>query len=224
MCVLAHTYWTLSLSARSLFWAPPVGSTRLWLCLWSSTLSSLSSPSTISNPYFLPNPFHLCLFLNVIVLDFVVFIFEYAIKPKTHIKFCLFHPFPNLSHPDLTQTHSKIGLFNHFRIWVLTICLVFQSEYGFYLLGSYPHNHGMVDPLLVKVNSLTSIETKMPFSYYNLPFCKPQGGVKDSAKNLGELLMGDWIENSPFLFKMYTNKSEIFLCKSDLLSANNFKK
>ena len=56
-----------------------------------------------------------------------------------------------------------MGLFNHFRIWVLTICLVFQFGYGFYLQGSYPHNHGVGDPLSVKVNSLTSIETEMPF-------------------------------------------------------------
>ena len=48
MCVLAHTHRTLSLSARSPFWAPPVGSASLSLCSWSSTLSSLSSPSTIS--------------------------------------------------------------------------------------------------------------------------------------------------------------------------------
>ncbi|XP_075643110.1 transmembrane 9 superfamily member 11 [Castanea sativa] len=116
-----------------------------------------------------------------------------------------------------------MGFFNHFRIWVLTICLVFQSGYGFYLPGSYPHNHRVGDPLSVKVNSLTSIETEMPFSYYSLPFCKPQGGVKDSAENLGELLMGDRIESSPYLFKMYTNESEIFLCKSDPLSADNFK-
>ena len=69
----------------------------------------------------------------------------------------------------------------------------------------------------MKVNSLTSIDTEMPFSYYSLPFCKPLEGVKDSAENLGELLMGDRIENSPYKFKMHTNESEIFLCRSDPL-------
>ena len=82
---------------------------------------------------------------------------------------------------------------------------MFQSGNGFYLPGSYPHKYGIGDELSVKVNSLTSIETEMPFSYYSLPFCKPEGGVKDSAENLGELLMGDRIENSPYKFKMYTN-------------------
>uniref|UniRef100_A0A803QBH5 Transmembrane 9 superfamily member n=2 Tax=Cannabis sativa TaxID=3483 RepID=A0A803QBH5_CANSA len=63
----------------------------------------------------------------------------------------------------------------------------------------------------------------MPFSYYSLPFCKPPEGVKDSAENLGELLMGDRIENSPYKFKMYKNESDIFLCKSEALSPDHFK-
>lgn len=113
--------------------------------------------------------------------------------------------------------------FHRFGIWVLAICLIFQSCYGFYLPGSYPHKYAVGDPLSVKVNSLTSIDTEMPFSYYSLPFCKPQEGVKDSAENLGELLMGDRIENSPYLFKMHINESKIFLCKTDKLSGDHLK-
>lgn len=75
----------------------------------------------------------------------------------------------------------------------------------------------------VKVNSLTSIETEMPFSYYSLPFCQPSEGIKDSAENLGELLMGDRIENSPYRFKMFKNESEIFLCQTEKLSGDGFK-
>ncbi|KAK8343915.1 hypothetical protein V6Z12_A07G046100 [Gossypium hirsutum] len=111
----------------------------------------------------------------------------------------------------------------HVEIWVLTMWVIFQSGYGFYLPGSYPHKYVVGDPLSVKVNSLTSIDTEMPFSYYSLPFCKPKEGVKDSAENLGELLMGDRIENSPYKFKMYVNESEIFLCQSKKLSADDFK-
>lgn len=105
----------------------------------------------------------------------------------------------------------------------MTLCMVLQSVYGFYLPGSYPLKYGVGGKLSVKVNSLTSIDTEMPFSYYSLPFCKPPEGVKDSAENLGELLMGDRIENSPYRFKMYTNETEIFLCKSDPLSGETFK-
>ncbi|MBA0593920.1 hypothetical protein Gorai_010846 [Gossypium raimondii] len=111
----------------------------------------------------------------------------------------------------------------NFAAWVSAICLIFQSGYGFYLPGSYPRKHVVGCYLSVKVNSLTSIDTEMSFSYYSLPFCKPKEGVKDGAENLGELLMGDRIENSPYMFKMYTNETEIFLCQSNKLSADDFK-
>ncbi|KAI8019314.1 Transmembrane 9 superfamily member 11 [Camellia lanceoleosa] len=114
-------------------------------------------------------------------------------------------------------------LFDKFKIWVLFVCLIAELGHGFYLPGSYPHKYGIGNTLSVKVNSLTSIDTEMPFSYYSLPFCKPKEGVKDSAENLGELLMGDRIENSPYQFKMYTNETEIFLCKTSPLSADEFK-
>lgn len=116
-----------------------------------------------------------------------------------------------------------MGYLGNFMIWVATLCVIFKSVNGFYLPGSYPHKYGVGDTLSVKVNSLTSIDTELPFSYYSLPFCKPSEGVKDSAENLGELLMGDRIENSPYKLKMYTNETEIFLCKTSPLSADEFK-
>ncbi|KAL0340397.1 UNVERIFIED_CONTAM: Transmembrane 9 superfamily member 11 [Sesamum radiatum] len=76
-----------------------------------------------------------------------------------------------------------------------------QLGQGFYLPGSYPHKYGIGD-------------------YLNM---KPKEGIKDSAENLGELLMGDRIENSPYRFKMYTNESDIFLCQTKPLSADEFK-
>ncbi|KAH9781380.1 hypothetical protein KPL71_008444 [Citrus sinensis] len=101
----------------------------------------------------------------------------------------------------------------NFGIWVLFIFFFSQSScLGFYLWGNYPHKHVVSDPLSVKVNSITSIDTKMPFSYYSL-----------SAENRSELLMGDRIENSPYRFKMYTNETDIFFCKTDPLSKDNFE-
>lgn len=54
------------------------------------------------------------------------------------------------------------------------------------------------DLLQVKVNKLTSTKTQLPYSYYSLPFCKPNT-IVDSAENLGEVLRGDRIENSPYV-------------------------
>ncbi|XP_071715703.1 transmembrane 9 superfamily member 11-like [Rutidosis leptorrhynchoides] len=109
------------------------------------------------------------------------------------------------------------------KIWGLLICLISHLGHGYYLPGSYPHKYVVGDPLSVKVNSLTSIDTEIPYSYYSLPFCQPPEGVKDSAENLGELLMGDRIENSPYKFKMHTNETEIFLCQTKPLSSHEFK-
>ncbi|KAJ0514635.1 putative nonaspanin (TM9SF) [Helianthus annuus] len=93
---------------------------------------------------------------------------------------------------------------------------------GFYLPGSYMRTYSTGEEILAKVNSLTSIETELPFSYYSLPYCTPSGGVKKSAENLGELLMGDQIDNSPYRFRMNVNES-VFLCTTHPLSEHEVK-
>ena len=93
--------------------------------------------------------------------------------------------------------------------WVFVSMVVFAAQLsnGFYLPGSYMHTYVNGDKIYAKVNSLTSIETELPFSYYSLPYCKPLGGIKKSAENLGELLMGDQIDNSPYRFQMNVNET-----------------
>nr|CAD1825697.1 unnamed protein product [Ananas comosus var. bracteatus] len=46
----------------------------------------------------------------------------------------------------------------------------------------------------------------------------PPDGIKDSAENLGEILLGDRIENSPYRFNMHVNDSAVMLCRSDPLA------
>ncbi|CAL5406110.1 unnamed protein product [Camellia sinensis] len=108
--------------------------------------------------------------------------------------------------------------------WVAFIyaVLVSHASHGFYLPGSYMHTYSTGDEIFAKVNSLTSIETELPFSYYTLPYCKTTGGIKNSAKNLGELLMGDQIDNSPYRFRMNINES-VFLCITSPLSEHGVK-
>ena len=57
---------------------------------------------------------------------------------------------------------------------------------------------------LAYVNSLTSFETELPYEYYTLPFCKPPEGVRRVANqaNLGTIIQGLRIENSPYNFSM----------------------
>ncbi|KAM0933846.1 putative nonaspanin (TM9SF) [Dioscorea sansibarensis] len=83
----------------------------------------------------------------------------------------------------------------------MTFVLLIVGSEGFYLPGVAPADFKRKDPLHVKVNKLTSTKTQLPYSYYYLPFCKP-AIIVDSAENLGEVLRGDRIENSPYVFEM----------------------
>lgn len=129
---------------------------------------------------------------------------------------------------NIQAIQSMVFIDHHqFQKWVVLFfsfsCLLFQYVSAFYLPGSFPHKYVVGDQLSVKVNSLTSVETEIPYGYYTIPVCKPPEGIKDSAENLGELLMGDRIENSPYKFKMYVNQSDLFLCTSNPLSSDEFK-
>ncbi|KAJ1433588.1 Nonaspanin [Sesbania bispinosa] len=90
------------------------------------------------------------------------------------------------------------------EIWIsVIIWFLFIAHHAtcFYLPGVAPEDFQKGDPLRVKVNKLTSTKTQLPYSYYSLPYCRPNH-IVDSAENLGEVLRGDRIENSPYLFKM----------------------
>ncbi|KAJ4754996.1 Transmembrane 9 superfamily member [Rhynchospora pubera] len=103
--------------------------------------------------------------------------------------------------------------------WMAMVLLFFSlmapPSYAFYLPGVAPADFQKRDPLLVKVNKLTSIKTQLPYSYYSLPYCKPDV-IVDSAENLGEVLRGDRIENSPYVFEMREPKMCQIVCKVTL--------
>lgn len=99
---------------------------------------------------------------------------------------------------------------------------IFSPSVGFYLPGGYMHTYAQGETISVKVNSLTSIETELPFSYYTLPYCQPHEGIKKSVENLGELLMGDQIDNSPYRFHVNVNES-FYLCTRNTLSEHEVK-
>lgn len=86
------------------------------------------------------------------------------------------------------------------RIFTIFLVLI-HGAYSFYLPGVAPEDFKQGDELKVKVNKLTSTKTQLPYSYFSLPYCRPKK-IVDSAENLGEVLRGDRIENSPFVFKM----------------------
>jgi len=66
----------------------------------------------------------------------------------------------------------------------------------------------------IKVHKLSSPKTQLPYDYYSLPFCKPEE-ISRQAENLGEVISGAIIQNSPY--ELYMGKSEFKVaCRSVL--------
>ncbi|KAL6541101.1 Transmembrane 9 superfamily member 8 [Orobanche minor] len=99
-------------------------------------------------------------------------------------------------------------------IWMFLLLFI-SAAHSFYLPGVAPQDFIKGDLLKVKVNKLTSVKTQLPYSYYSLPYCKPEK-IVDSAENLGEVLRGDRIENSPYVFKMREPQMCNLVCRITL--------
>ncbi|XP_075514518.1 transmembrane 9 superfamily member 9-like [Primulina tabacum] len=99
----------------------------------------------------------------------------------------------------------------------LCVCFTFflSVARAFYLPGVAPKDFFKGDTLKVKVQKLASVKTQLPYSYYSLPYCTPKK-IVDSAENLGEVLRGDRIENSPYEFKMREPQICSVVCHSTL--------
>jgi len=83
---------------------------------------------------------------------------------------------------------------------------------GFYLPGVAPREYVEGEPVDLKVNKLESVETQLPYAYYDLPFCQPENIVL-AAENLGEVLTGEVIENSIFSIQMLENEACKVQCR-----------
>eukprot|EP00246_Nothoceros_aenigmaticus_P011425 TRINITY_DN3106_c0_g1_i1.p1 TRINITY_DN3106_c0_g1~~TRINITY_DN3106_c0_g1_i1.p1 ORF type:complete len:219 (+),score=33.11 TRINITY_DN3106_c0_g1_i1:135-791(+) len=93
---------------------------------------------------------------------------------------------------------------------------------GFYLPGVAPRDFTQGDKVSVKVNKLTSTKTQLPYEFYSLEYCRP-AQIVNSAENLGEVLRGDRIENSPYEFLMKNGKTCQVVCRIQSLSAKSDK-
>jgi len=83
---------------------------------------------------------------------------------------------------------------------------------GFYLPGVAPREYQKGEAVDLKVNKLESVETQLPYAYYDLPFCQPETVVL-AAENLGEVLTGEVIENSIFQIQMLENEACKVQCR-----------
>ena len=85
---------------------------------------------------------------------------------------------------------------------------------AFYLPGVSPQEYDDGEQVDLKVNKLSSVLTHLPYEWYSLPFCRPDE-IVDKAENLGEVMRGDKIMNSPYVVKMNVESVCNVLCRRE---------
>eukprot|EP00301_Raphidiophrys_heterophryoidea_P019786 c4639_g1_i1.p1 GENE.c4639_g1_i1~~c4639_g1_i1.p1 ORF type:complete len:647 (-),score=159.94 c4639_g1_i1:84-1973(-) len=99
-------------------------------------------------------------------------------------------------------------------VQLLLSFLFSQSAFAFYLPGVNPQEFDDNELVPLKVNTLASTRTQLPYDYYELPFCAPDSITNDS-ENLGEALSGTAIHNSPYEIRMNVNEGCKLLCAKE---------
>jgi len=97
-------------------------------------------------------------------------------------------------------------------LWLGLVALSCSLVNSWVLPGTAPQQYTEGQQVDLKVNKLTSPSTHLGYEYYSLAFCRPPGGIKRVAENLGEHLSGELIENSAFELEMMVNETCKVLC------------
>lgn len=94
---------------------------------------------------------------------------------------------------------------------------------AFYLPGVAPQQYADNDLVELKTVKLTSTKQPLPYQYYYLPYCRP-AKLKNTRENLGEVLRGDRITNTPYVLHMNSNVSCQLLCSTNKSIAHEYNK
>ncbi|KAI3889614.1 hypothetical protein MKW92_012228 [Papaver armeniacum] len=107
----------------------------------------------------------------------------------------------------------------HLCISVILLLSIHHAS-SFYLPGVAPEDFAKVS----ESEQIDLSKTQLPYSYYSIPYCSPES-IVDNAENLGEVLRGDRIENSPYVFKMRVPEMCNIICRKtlDAKSTKEFK-
>lgn len=99
-------------------------------------------------------------------------------------------------------------------------CRQCGMAYAFYLPGIAMKDYSPGDRVEVLANRLTSLTSALPYSYYSLPFCRPQDEVKSKPVNLGQLLVGERAFPTPFNISMNQEVKCAVLCQLNMASVD----
>lgn len=129
---------------------------------------------------------------------------------------------PRLQHPySLRRTRALVLLF-------CGSLLAFHPSQSLYLPGIAPTDYYGGSDIAVYANRLTSTRSKVPFPYYSLPFCpadvtgyptgfsKSDSPPKSRPVNLGQILLGEKSQPTPFVFRMLQPIKCAHLCSVSL--------
>jgi len=101
-----------------------------------------------------------------------------------------------------------------FQLYILSV-LSIKFTSCFYIPGVAPVEFKKGDRIEVRAVKMTSTQTQLPFEYYSLPFCPPKNRTYNyKSENLGEVLRGDRIVNTPYEVRMAEDVSCRLLCHS----------
>jgi transmembrane 9 superfamily protein 2/4 len=101
------------------------------------------------------------------------------------------------------------------RVALVIMLAVIEGSQPFYVPGVAPVEFKQGDSLTVKAVKMTSSVTQLPYSYYSLPFCKPNASkLVYKSENLGEVLRGDRIVTTPYELKLGQDVSCSLACHS----------
>uniref|UniRef100_A0A1B6LF31 Transmembrane 9 superfamily member n=1 Tax=Graphocephala atropunctata TaxID=36148 RepID=A0A1B6LF31_9HEMI len=99
--------------------------------------------------------------------------------------------------------------------FLILLTLSSKLSLSFYIPGVAPVEFKKGDRIEVRAVKMTSTQTQLPFEYYSLPFCPPKNRTyKYKSENLGEVLRGDRIVNTPYEVRMAQDVSCRLLCHS----------
>ncbi|CAI8043356.1 Transmembrane 9 superfamily member 4 [Geodia barretti] len=124
-----------------------------------------------------------------------------------------------LTTPPLTKERrtAVMGVAAATRVVCLSVLCLCVGVRGFYIPGVAPTEYEEGDKLEIKAVKMTSIKTQLPYEYYSLPFCKPKDGdVHYKTLNLGEVLRGDRIVNTPYQLSVLKDQYCMILCETEL--------
>ncbi|KAJ9600211.1 hypothetical protein L9F63_009493 [Diploptera punctata] len=89
------------------------------------------------------------------------------------------------------------------KLLIFIMCMWIEVREAFYVPGVAPVEFRRGDRIDVKAVKLTSTHTQLPYEYYSLPFCLPKNRTFIyKSENLGEVLRGDRIVNTPYEVQM----------------------